>query len=387
MKKAIIIPVYLRFNQPEETPFLEGLKLEKRAIESLRILKNQNLTLILPVCFDAMGKERETALPEMDRLLRQEIKGLRKGGTVLFSSLHLQKLREYLARRNFRNISSLIDLKGYSKIRNTGLLLAQALSMDAVIFIDNDEIVEDPDYLDIARQSLNKLWNGKAVNGKGRFYLNRDGTIFLPRQQLWWRFLWNKTKWMNGVWGKILSSPHSILPSSILLGGNLVLHRSLFQSVPFDPYIPRGEDTDYLINASQLGFCVLFDKRLRIKHLHPERTEAFFQDELRGDIERFLYEREKVRAGLTIDLDPYPGYFVKWSLYPKTFLTSMFLSLDYLAKGNWKKAGECISNITFFFQKRSEVRPRYLRFKADWERVMGKLQEEGMNEILKECQV
>ena len=192
---------------------------------------------------------------------------------------------------------------------------------------------------------------------------------------------------MNGVWGKILSSPHSLLRSSILLGGNLVLHRSLFQSVPFDPYIPRGEDTDYLINASQLGFCLLFDKRLRIKHLHPERTGAFSQEELRGDIERFLYEREKVRGGLAIDLDPYPGYFLKWSLYPKAFLTSMFLSLDYLAKGNWKKAGECISNITLFFQKRSEVRPRYLRFKADWERVMGKLQEEGMNEILKECWV
>ncbi len=387
MKKAIIIPVYLRFNQPEEIPFLEGLKLAKRAIESLRILKNQNLTLILPVCFDAMGKEREAALPEMDRLLRQEMKGLWKGGTLLFSSLHLQKLREYLGRRNFGNISSLIDLKGYSKIRNTGLLLAQALSMDVAIFIDNDEVVEDPSYLDIACQSLNKLWNGKTVNGKGGFYLNRDGTIFLPSQHLWWRFLWNKTKWMNGVWGKILSSPHSLLPSSILLGGNLVLHRSLFQSVPFDPYIPRGEDTDYLINASQLGFCVLFDKRLRIKHLHPERTGAFSQEELRGDIERFLYEREKVRGGLAIDLDPYPGYFLKWSLYPKAFLTSMFLSLDYLAKGNWKKTGECISNITLFFQKRSEVRPRYLRFKADWERVMGKVQKEGMNEILKECRV
>ena len=387
MKKTIIIPAYLQSNQPEEIPFLEGLTLVKRAIESLKILRDQNFTLILPVCFDAMGKERETALPEMDRLLRQEIKGLRKGRTVLFSSLHLQKLREYLAQKNFGHISSLIDLKGYSKIRNTGLLLAQALSMDVAIFIDNDEVVEDPNYLDIACQSLNKPWNGKKVNGKGGFYLNPDGTIFLPRQHLWWRFLWNKSKWMNRVWGKILSSPHSRLRSSILLGGNLVLHRSLFQSVPFDPYIPRREDTDYLINASQLGFCVLFDKRLRIKHLHLERTEAFFQEELRGDIEGFIYEREKTRVGLTIDLDLYPGYFLKWSLYPKAALTSVLLSLDYLVRGEWKRAGECISNINLFFQKRGEVWPRYLKFKADWEMVMGKVQEEGMNEILKECWV
>src|SRR3972149_4844315 len=239
MKKSIIIPVYLRFDQPEEIPFLEGLTLAKRTIGSLKILKDQNFTLILPVCFDAMGKERETALPEMDRLFRQEIKGLRKGGTVLFSSFHLQKLREYLDRKNFGNISPLIDLKGYSKIRNTGLLLAQALSMEVVIFIDNDEVVEDPNYLKVACEYLNQRWDGKLVTGKGGFYVNPNGTILLPSQRLWWRFLWNKTKWMNQVWEKILSSKDRLVPSSMLLGGNLVLHRSLFNHVPFDPYIPR----------------------------------------------------------------------------------------------------------------------------------------------------
>jgi len=108
---------------------------------------------------------------------------------------------------------------------------------------------------------------------------------------------------------------------------------------------------------------------------------------LRGDIERFLYEREKTKAGLTIDLDPYPGYFLKWSLYPRAFLTSMFLGLDYLVKGEWKRAKESISNINLFFQRGSGAWKRYLEFKADWERVMGKVQEEGINEILKECWV
>jgi len=385
MKKAIIIPIYLRFDQPEEIPHLVGLIFAKRAIKSLKILKDQNFTLILPVCFDTTGEARETALPEINRLLRQEIEGIQTGETVLFTSLHLQELREYLGCQNSDSISPLIDLKGYSRIRNTGLLLAQALSVDVVVFIDNDEVVEDPNYLDIACQSINKRWNGKIVNGKGGFYFNRDGTIFLPKQDAWWRFLWNKTKWMNQVWGEILSSPHSLLPSPMLLGGNLVLHRSLFQSIPFDPYIPRGEDTDYLINANQMGFCLLFDKRLRVKHLHPERTESFFQEELRGDIERFLYEREKTKGGLDINLDPYPGYFLKWSLYPKAALTSLLLSIDYLVKGEWKRAGECISNISLFFQKKSDVWPTYLKFKVNWEKVMGKIREEGMNEILKKC--
>ena len=52
MKKAIIIPVYLRLNAPEELPHSEGVELAKRAVESLKVLNDQDFTLILPVCFD-----------------------------------------------------------------------------------------------------------------------------------------------------------------------------------------------------------------------------------------------------------------------------------------------------------------------------------------------
>ena len=385
MKKAIIIPVYVRLNRPEELAHSEGLMLAKRAVESLNILKDQDFILILPICFDLKIEDEEDFFSDMDRFLRQEFCHLREGKTFLFSSHHLKTLRRYLDQRGFRKLSSLTDLKGYSKIRNTGLLLAQMISMDAAIFIDNDEVVEDPDFLRIACEYLGETWNGKAVDGKGGFYLNPDGTIFLPPQRVWWRYLWNKTKWMNRVWGKILSSKERLVSSSMLLGGNLVLHRNLFRGVPFDPCIPRGEDTDYLINASELGFCLLFDKELRIKHLHPERTNIYFHEELRGDIERFLYEREKMKAGLKIDLDPYPGYFLKGSLYPKAILTSMLLSLNYLVKGEWKRAKGCFSHLNLFFQKRDGIWLKYLKFKADWERVMKTIQEEGMSEILKDC--
>src|SRR4030066_228040 len=103
MKKAIIIPIYLKFKQPEELPHLEGLRLAKRAIESLKRLEDQDFTLILPLSF---------------------------------------------------------DLKGFSKIRNTGLLLAQGLSIDAAIFIDSDEVIENPRYLKIACEHLNEEWKG-----------------------------------------------------------------------------------------------------------------------------------------------------------------------------------------------------------------------------------
>jgi hypothetical protein len=388
MKKAIIIPIYLRLNKAEELPYSEGLSLAKRAIESLNVLEDQEFTLLLPVALDLNGEGEEGALGEANRLLREELRHFCDGRkTLIFSSYHLRSLREYLTQKDFKKFNSLIDLKGFSKIRNTGLLLAQGLPTNVAIFIDNDEVVEDPRYLKVACEYLNQERDEKIVLGKGGFYVNPDGTILLPPQQLWWRCLWNKTKWMNQIWEEILSSKNRLVFSPMLLGGNLVLHRNLFHSVPFDPYIPRGEDTDYLINASQLGFCILFDKQLRIKHLHPERTKFYFYEELRGDIERYLYERQKAKIGLSIKLDPYPGYFLKWTVYPRAILTSLFLALDYLRKKEWKRTKECISNMGLLFQERNEGWLKYLQFRGDWEKAMEKIEKEGMDSILENCWV
>jgi hypothetical protein len=385
MKKTIIIPIYLKLHRQEALSASEGLRLAKRAVESLEHLEDQDFTLILPVCVDVAGGVSKGAFSQMDQFVREEVKAIRPERTLIFSSHQLKSLKEYLFQKNFRDFSLLIDLKGFSKIRNVGLLLAQSLAADVAIFIDNDEVVEDPNYLEIACEYLGGKWDGKEVVGKGGFYLNPDGSILVPSQEPWWRFFWNKTKWMNRVWEKILSSKDRLVSSPILLGGNLILHRYLFRTIPFDPYIPRGEDTDYLVNANQLGFSILFDKQLRIKHLHPKRTEVYFLEELRGDIERFLYEREKVKEGLAINLDPYPGYFLKWTLYPKALLTSFLLSLDHLMRGEREKAWKCINNIQLLLRGGEGGWLKYLTFRADWERVMGEVQREGLNPILESC--
>jgi hypothetical protein len=387
MKKTIIIPVYLKPERQETLPISEGLRLAKRAIESLKGLEDQDFALILPVCIDLADDVKGDALLEMDQYVRSEVKAVRPERTLIFSSYQLKYLKDYFFQKGFKNFSHLIDLKGFSKIRNVGLLLAQSLATDAAIFIDNDEVVEDRNYLEIACEYLGRTWNGKEVAGKGGFYLNPDGSILVPSQGLWWRFFWDKTKWMNRVWEQILSSENRLVSSPMLLGGNLILHQGLFRSIPFDPYIPRGEDTDYLVNANQFGFSILFDKQFRIKHLHPERTDVFFLEELRGDIERFLYEREKVKRGMTINLDPYPGYFLKWTLYPKALLTSLFLSLDHLRRGEWEKAWKCIDNIQLLLKGGGGGWLKYLEFRADWESAMREIQKEGLNPILARCWV
>ncbi|MBP1696009.1 MAG: hypothetical protein H6Q41_1197, partial [Deltaproteobacteria bacterium] len=108
MKKAIIIPIYLKFKQPEELPYLEGLRLAKRAIESLKGLEDQDFTLILPVSFDLTGEVKEDPLPEMTKFVIDEVKRLRREETWVFSNHPLRILRDYLDRLNFKYFSSLI---------------------------------------------------------------------------------------------------------------------------------------------------------------------------------------------------------------------------------------------------------------------------------------
>jgi hypothetical protein len=108
---------------------------------------------------------------------------------------------------------------------------------------------------------------------------------------------------------------------------------------------------------------------------------------LRGDIERFLYEREKVKEGFDLALDPYPGYFLKRTLPLKAFLTSFFLSLDHLARGDWDAAGKSLENLSLLFQKKEGGWGKYSAFRADWEKVMDGIQKEGADEILEEASI
>ena len=56
-----------------------------------------------------------------------------------------------------------VCLTGYGAIRNFGLVIANVLGFDSVVFLDDDEIVEDPAFLRKAMYGLGKY------QGKGRF--------------------------------------------------------------------------------------------------------------------------------------------------------------------------------------------------------------------------
>jgi len=132
-----------------------------------------------------------------------------------------------------------------------------------------------------------------------------------------------------------------------------VLHRKIWEKVPFDPNVPRGEDIDFLINAKMLRFNFFLDNQLSIKHLPPPKAHPIWM-QLRQDIRRFIYERAKIEHQKEVegmqrvsveDFDPYPGCFLRADLEERFERACKLLAEEYKAKGDEKGYEEALKNI------------------------------------------
>jgi GT2 family glycosyltransferase len=385
MKKAIIIPTYLPIKNDTDVSKLEGIQLLQRAIKSLDILEDRNFVLVLPFCLDIKEGDFWTVLSRTDEKVRQAMKDcVGSIPMVVFTRKNLVDFSHYIEEGRFKNLFPHLDLCDYPKIRNSGLIVAQLLGVDALLFMDNDEVIRDPKFLSTAEEFLDRDHNGIRVSGKAGFYIEPDGSILLKGENPWWRLSWNKISLMNRVFQSIIDSESRLVRSPIILGGNLLVHRTLFEKVPFDPFIPRGEDIDYQINAEIFGFHIFFDKDQVIHHLHPQRAGTFFLGELKGDIKRFLYERAKVRRYPEINLDPYPGYFLRGDFRLKAILTLLLFALDHLIHLDFKGLAFVLRELGSVFHDPEDVPGRYLRFQEEWEIFMKELSTTGLKNTVKE---
>lgn len=268
----------------------------------------------------------------------------------------LEKLYDYFHKNNYLDFTDHIHLRGYSNFRNLGLIIANITGTDIVIFLDDDEVIEDKDFLKKAREFIGKRHKKKFIGGIAGYYINKDGSHILPEYELkkhWWGIFWNKPKHMNEAF-KIIGSRKRLNETSFAFAGNIVLHKKMFREVPFDPYIQRGEDIDLLINAKYMGYAFLLDNKLGIKHLPPAKTHSDMWLEIRRDAYRFIYKRKKIldlikdkRLGGNVikSLDPYPGYFIRRDIYLRLIITSFLLGLSILLLGKFKDSLEHFKNI------------------------------------------
>lgn len=210
-----------------------------------------------------------------------------------------------------------VSLRGYGAIRNMGLAACAMLGHDVAVFMDDDEVALSPDFLVDAVYGLGRLTRQDLkILAKTGHFVDENGSHLadISRPKFWERW-WSKRRefneWMSGA----LEGPR-IKRSNYVCGGCMTVHAAAFSRVPFDPWITRGEDLDYLMNLRMAGFEMWFDRQWYVRHLPPATPDApnrFLQDVYRWIYERakldFCARRPSLRRVTADSLMPYPG---KW---------------------------------------------------------------------------
>lgn len=293
----------------------------------------------------------------------------------VFTRVDMHQIIKFAKTHKFlKEFISKLNNNSYGSIRNNGLIVGLIKKIDNIIFLDDDEIVEDNKYMSKAVEGIGRTIRKKRLLGKTGYYLDKNNN-YRPSitKSPNWKKHWLKQKHLNKIYNRIKSKKR-FHETSDALGGNMVVNRDLFSIVPFDPYIHRGEDVDYLLNVKHFNFRFLFDNQLVVKHLPPSSHIPYWI-KLRKDIYRFIYEREKMEYfNFSInDLDSYPKFFLGKNLEYRAITTSIELAKNYLKNKDRKGYEESLKNakITEYEAKLYAKKhvPKYFKFQKEWAKL------------------
>ena len=171
--------------------------------------------------------------------------------------------------------------------------------------------------------------------------------------------------------------------ATMAFGGCLALHRELTEKVAFDPWVFRGEDLDYVINARLHGQPVYLDGQWRIHHNPPERSSEALKFRQTGF--SFIYGHRKLEfARSQVDLHrvtanslmPYPGEFLKGSITWRAFVTAFLRGVA--GRGGersqyFKTARELLMKANSYARANCD---NYFAFQRRWPELMEKVLED-----------
>ena len=384
MNPAIVIPSYWaetnRFGEFGErgaydyaTPLTKPLPELEVCLASLEHVRGVLRVIVLvvspPECADA-ARARVTTICRNHPRLNPLVVGEREASYIT----------KAVSRLATRVDGEVVSLRGYGAIKNMGLAVAAILGHDSVLFLDDDEVALTPDLLIDSAWGLGTLTKQNLpILAKSGFYVDADGSPFAREtKSAWSERYWSKRVEFNKLMKRNLSSSRRILRSNHLCGGCFSLHAQAFCNVPFDPFITRGEDLDYLLNLRARGLDVWFDNQMCVRSQPPkDAAEGNEASRLLQDAYRWLYENEKLRASnarrdlrtVTAEsLEPYPAPWISDDIESRILKTARRRAvvgiernehLDIVLKGCAEAKQWACENAT-----------RYISFAQVWPQVM-----------------
>ena len=317
---------------------------------------------------------------EVDRRIREDIE--ENSGAInchLFGFEEFRRLKDHLEGTVEDELLEPLSMYGYSDVRNMSILAAHILGYRTIISTDDDVVVDDPHYIEKAGEHINQEVpetgeEAKVVCGP---YYTEEGTINYASRPPSWMAYWNNSEAMNEAFDRYIFGEPRLKETSYVVMGNIVLDRDFFSRVPLDPGCHRGEDMDWLINSRVFGYRFYMDRDLRVQHQPPPRGYPLWKL-VRLDIERFLYDRKKVRQmeeKLNIPatyFEPWPGEFLKDDLEDRIYRTNMMLSQHFMVEGDKASVEGCMDNIYYGRHEYDPGNPlkQLQTFQNRWERLM-----------------
>jgi CRP-like cAMP-binding protein len=390
MKTVMVIPTYWSREkavgwQPGDIVYDHPTPIDQegtlgKVLESINVLEDKDFSLVVLACSTAADIEKDVEQRVLELVLEVDP----PVETFVISYSHLFEMREALSQVEGDNLLDILSLSGYSNIRNMCLLIPYALGAEIAVLIDDDEYFDDPAFISKVREFIGSRFMGQTIDGVAGYYLNAQGTYYddVP-EEIHWMTYWDRFGSKREAFDKVIPGEPRLKLTPFAFGGCMVIHRLLFRTVPFDPRMTRGEDTDYVLNARMFGFNFFLDNELYIQHRPPTKIHPTWQ-RFREDIFRLLYSRAKIngqneQVNMTLvtaeDFDPYPGEFLKETLDDKILKTNLILALDYLSNDRVEDAKETIRNIWLAQTKALAIENpfvTYLKFQRRW-RALRKL--------------
>lgn len=299
--------------------------------------------------------------------------------TVVIGAPELALIQQRMEQLGLGKLSKEIGLSGYGAVRNLGLVVADVLGFDAAVFLDDDEVVDDADFLQKAMYGLGKLTKkGIPILAKTGFYFNSEGSYLSKSQDKWYNHFWQQGKAFNKWIEKAMRGPR-LSRSNHVCGGCLALHKEAFKRLSFDPWIARGEDLDYMLDLRMYGSDIWFDNKWSLRHLPPETESEGTR--FRQDIFRWLYEFRKMEYSRTqIDLmqvkpsslEPYPGPFLEPGITKRIRMTAFLRSLARPDKRAYRKAAKAATGEATTYAQRNCS--KYFEFQFVWPELMARME-------------
>ena len=261
MRKTMVIPTYWsrRSGEPWQegdaiydhpTPVDQEGTLE-RTLVSMKRFREKDFKLVILVCPTTEDVE-EAALAQVRRIVLRSGLGAE---TYLFTAGDLREIAGILRGAGLdERALRLLSMYGYANVRNVCLLAASILTADAALLIDDDEVFEMDDYVQRAMEFIGRRVYGDVVHGVAGYYLNSKNQYYDDVKPEPWMTYWDRFGSKGEAFDRIIGSGPRLKRTPFAFGGAMTLHRELFECVPFDPLVPRGEDVDYVINSRMFGF-------------------------------------------------------------------------------------------------------------------------------------